>query len=57
MLVAASDLSIVLSLKAKVLAKFPAKDLGPCNYFLQMVVQRDRQARVIILRQEIKFND
>jgi hypothetical protein len=48
MLIAASDLSIVLSIKATVLDKIPGKDLGPCTYFLQMVVQRDRQARVVI---------
>jgi hypothetical protein len=57
MLIAAPDLSIVLSIKKKVLSKFPGKDLGPCTYFLQMVVQRDRQARVVILRQERQIDE
>jgi hypothetical protein len=57
MLIAASDLSVVFSMKAKVLAKFPGKDPGPCTYFLQVVVQRDRQARVVILRKERRIDD
>jgi hypothetical protein len=39
MLIAAADVAIVLSIKA--FFKFTGKDLGPCTYVLQMVVQGD----------------
>jgi Reverse transcriptase (RNA-dependent DNA polymerase) len=57
MLIAAADLSAVKSIKARILAKFAGKDLGPCTYFLQMVVQRDRCARTVILKQERQIDE
>jgi Reverse transcriptase (RNA-dependent DNA polymerase) len=50
--IASSLLSDVLDLKRHLLAKFPGRDLGETSFFLQMAVQRDRQRRVIVLRQQ-----
>jgi hypothetical protein len=57
MLIAASDLAAVLSIKSAVLSRFPGKDLGECKYFLQMVVQRDRPARLVVLKQERQIDE
>lgn len=51
MLVASAYLQAVLSVKAAILAKFPGKDLGECSFFLQMLVERDRASRLIVLKQ------
>ena len=50
--VAAKKLSSVQHVKKAILSKFPGKDAGEIQYFLQMTVTRNRADRTIYLKQQ-----
>ena len=50
--IASEQLSRVTAVKKLLLAKFPGRDLGETQFFLQMSVERDRQRKLIVLRQQ-----
>jgi hypothetical protein len=50
--IASQQLSRVAGFKRLLLARFPGRDLGETEFFLQMSVQRDRTRRIVILKQE-----
>ena len=50
--IAAQQLSNVVIFKKKLLAKFPGRDLGETQFFLQMSVERNRSGRFVVLEQQ-----
>jgi hypothetical protein len=50
-LIASSHKSNVECVKQALLHKFPGRDLGETSFFLQMSVVRDRDRRIVVLRQ------
>jgi hypothetical protein len=50
--IAAQQVSTVEELKQKLLSKFPGRDLGQTQFFLQMSIVRDRSRRVVALKQQ-----
>lgn len=50
--IAAAQMTDVAYVKEALLKKFPGRDLGETSFFLQMSVVRDRDQRIIILRQQ-----
>lgn len=50
--IAAKRLSSVQFIKKAILSKFPGKDTGDSQYFLQMTMTRNRAARTIHLKQQ-----
>ena len=50
--IAARNLSNVVSFKEQLLAKFPGRDLGATQFFLQMSVERNRSDRYLVLKQQ-----
>ena len=50
--IAAKKLSSVQKIKQAILLKFPGKDLGESKFFLQMSIQRNRQQKLVYLKQQ-----
>ena len=50
--IAARNLSNVVSFKEQLLAKFPGRDLGATQFFLQMSVERNCSDRYLVLKQQ-----
>lgn len=50
--IAAKKLSSVQFVKKAILSKFPGKDLGETQFFLQMSIQRNRQDKTVYLKQQ-----
>jgi hypothetical protein len=50
--IAAKDVSQLTFFKHAILQKFPGRDLGETTYFLQMEIVRDRERRIIKMRQQ-----
>ena len=50
--IAALKLCSVQFMKKALLSKFPGKDAGELQFFLQMTITRDRSARTIYLKQQ-----
>jgi hypothetical protein len=50
--IAAKQLTRVQEFKQKLLSKFPGRDLGDTQFFLQMSVIRDRSRRTVALKQQ-----
>lgn len=50
--IASEQLPRVTHFKKVLLQKFPGRDLGPTEFFLQMSVQRDRSRRIVVLKQQ-----
>jgi hypothetical protein len=50
--IAAQQVSTVEELKQKLLSKFPGRDLGDTQFFLQMSIVRDRCRRTVALKQQ-----
>jgi hypothetical protein len=51
-LIAAEQLSTVAHFKRLLLDKFPGRDLGETQFFLQMSVERQRSNRFVVLKQQ-----
>jgi hypothetical protein len=51
-LIASQQLFRVTTFKELLLSKFPGRDLGETEFFLQMSVQRYRAQRIVVLKQE-----
>ena len=50
--IASVQLSRVAHFKKALLKKFPGRDLGESEFFLQMSIQRDRSRRLVVLKQQ-----
>jgi hypothetical protein len=50
--IASKRLSAVEVVKSSLLDKFSGRDLGATKFFLQMSVERDRESRLLVLRQQ-----
>ena len=56
-LIAAKDLAVVSSVKAKIMSAFDARDMGEASLFLGMTIVRDRATRTVKLAQERAITD
>jgi hypothetical protein len=50
--IASKQFSTVEAIKSSLLDKFSGRDLGATKFFLQMSVERDRESRLLVLRQQ-----
>ena len=56
-LIAAKDLVVVSSVKAKIMSTFDTRDMGEASLFLGMTIARNRSARTVTLSQERAVKD
>lgn len=52
LLIVGPSIAEIKKIKRKLANRFQMTDLGPCSYYLEMSVQRDRQNRKLYLSQE-----